>query len=305
MTARILRGAPLAAAIRQEVVAGIDRLRVQGGPWPVLTTVMVGTDPAALAYRGAIARACRRVGVEHRPFDLSPTATPGGLQGTLRRLNDDPAVTGVLVLMPLPAHLPAELVVEGLEPMKDVDGITSTNVGRLRLGLPTLPPSCPQGGVELLAHYGIEVAGRHVVVIGRSPVVGAPLATMLTSRDATVTVCHRRTRPLAELSRSADVVAIATGRAGLLTGDMVRPGAAVLDFGTNVVGDRLVGDAVFDELVGHVGALTPVPGGTGPVTALVLARNTVAAGFAQLAGSLDGVRQMAPAHPAAAEAVAV
>ncbi len=289
---RILRGAPLAAVLREQIATGIDALIAAGGRSPVLATVMVGSAPESVAYRGSIVRACARVGVTHRPFDLSPTATASGLVATLRRLNEGGEITGVLVLMPLPRHLRQELVVDTLAPLKDIDGIAASSVGRLRLGLPTLPPACPRGGIELLDHHGVEIAGAHVVVIGRSSVVGAPLATMLTARDATVTVCHRRTRHLADICRQGDVVAVAAGRAGLLTRDMVRAGTTVLDFGTNVVGDRLVGDAAYDELLGHAGAITPVPGGTGPVTSLVLARNTVAAGFAQLTGSLDGVARM-------------
>jgi methylenetetrahydrofolate dehydrogenase (NADP+)/methenyltetrahydrofolate cyclohydrolase len=189
--------------------------------------------------------------------------------------------------MPLPDHLPAALVHEHLSPLKDVDGITPTNAGRLHMGLPSLRPSTPQGGVELLDHYGVELEGRRVVVIGRSNVVGRPLASLLLQRNATVTICHRRTVDLPTWTRRADILCSAAGHAGLVTPEMVKPGAVVLDFGVNVVDDKIVGDAAFDEVAEVAGGITPVPGGTGPVTALVLARNTVAAGFVAMTGSLD------------------
>jgi methylenetetrahydrofolate dehydrogenase (NADP+)/methenyltetrahydrofolate cyclohydrolase len=176
-----------------------------------------------------------------------------------------------------------------MSPLKDVDGITPTNAGRLHLGLPSLHPSTPQGGIELLDYYGVEIAGKEVVVIGRSNVVGRPMASLLMQRNATVTICHRRTVDLAAHTRHADIVAVAAGHPSLVTAEMVKPGAVVLDFGVNVVGDRLVGDSDYDALLDIAGAVTPVPGGTGPVTAMVLARNTVAAGFAALSGNLDHV----------------
>jgi methylenetetrahydrofolate dehydrogenase (NADP+)/methenyltetrahydrofolate cyclohydrolase len=176
-----------------------------------------------------------------------------------------------------------------VSPLKDVDGITPTNAGRLHLGLPALRPSTPQGGIELLDYYEIELRGLDVVVIGRSNVVGRPLAAMMTQRHATVTVCHRQTRRLGEITRRADLVAIAAGAPGLLTAEMVKPGATVLDFGMNAVGDQLVGDADFAGVSVVAGAVTPVPSGTGPITTLVLARNTVAAGFVALSGGLDHV----------------
>jgi methylenetetrahydrofolate dehydrogenase (NADP+)/methenyltetrahydrofolate cyclohydrolase len=285
----LLKGAPLAKQLRATIEQSIVTLTTAGGRPPVLATLLVGQDPSAEAYRHSIARSTRKVDIEHRPVSLSATATALDLVREIRSLNADPDVTGILVLMPLPGHLSTELVLENLSPLKDVDGITATNAGRLHLGLPSLHPSTPQGGIELLDYYGIDIAGKEVVVIGRSNVVGRPMASLLMQRHATVTICHRRTTDLAAHTRGADIVAIAAGHPSLVTADMVRPGAIVLDFGVNVVGDRLVGDSDYDALIGVAGAVTPVPGGTGPVTAMVLARNTVAAGFASLSGNLDHV----------------
>jgi len=196
--------------------------------------------------------------------------------------------------MPLPGHLPLRLVFEHLSALKDVDGITPVNSGRLHMGLPSLRPSTPQGGIEILDHYGVEIEGARAVVIGRSNVVGGPMAALLTQRHATVTVCHRRTVDLASETLRADILAVAAGHAHLVTADMVKPGATVIDFGVNVIGERLVGDVDFEGVGEVASAITPVPGGTGPVTAMVLARNTITAGFAAMYGSLDDIDRVFP-----------
>lgn len=289
MATRLLKGADLAVQLRAEIAASKKHLLQLGGAPPALVTLLVGDDAAALAYRASISRAFSRVNITHRPMTLPATTSASDLVIALEALNRDPAVTGVIVLMPLPPHLDAHLIIEHLRPLKDVDGITPTNAGRLHLGLPSLRPSTPQGGLELLDFHGIPLPGAEVTVVGRSNVVGRPLATMLTQRHATVTLCHRQTADLAAETRRADIVCIAAGHAGLITGDMIRPGAVVLDFGVNVVDGKIKGDADRESLLGVAAALTPVPGGTGPVTSLVLARNVIAAGFAQLRGTLDHV----------------
>lgn len=287
---RILKGASLARRLRDEISVAKTHLSAVGGSPPVLASLLVGDNAAALAYRTSIDRTFSRVGIDHRHVELPTTTTSDELVTTVQTLNDAPSVTGILVLMPLPDQLDPHLVLEHLSPLKDVDGITPTNAGRLHLGLPSLRPSTPAGGLELLDFFGIDLPGTNVVVIGRSNVVGRPLATLLTQRDATVTLCHRQTRDLATVVKRAEVVCIAAGAAKLITAEMIAPGAVVLDFGVNVADDgKIVGDADYDALLGIAGAITPVPGGTGPVTALVLARNTLAAGFASLRGSLDGV----------------
>lgn len=285
--ARLLPGAPVAALIGAQVATSVDVLAATTGSAPVLATLMVGDDPSASAYRRSIVRSLRTVGIQHRAVDLEREASTRRLGREVRLLNGDDTVTGVLVLMPLPDQIDPQVVFEELSPLKDVDGATPTNAGRLHLGLPALRPSTPQGGVELLDHYGVDLAGRHAVVVGRSNVVGWPLCAILTRRDATVTVCHRQTRGLADFTRRADLVAVAAGHPGLIRGEMIQPGAVVLDFGVNAVDGRLVGDVDLESVAAVADAVTPVPGGTGPVTAMVLARNVVAAGYAALRGTVD------------------
>jgi methylenetetrahydrofolate dehydrogenase (NADP+)/methenyltetrahydrofolate cyclohydrolase len=294
VTARALRGAPIVTRLRADLLASSRQLRRQTGRAPTLATLLVGRDPAAEAYRRAIDRSVAAVEIVHRQRELDGDAPVDRLVAELGRLNADPAVDGILVLMPLPEQLPAALVQEYLAPLKDVDGITPTNAGRLHLGLPSLRPSTPQGGIEILDFYGLDLAGKEIVVVGRSNVVGRPLATLLTQRDATVTLCHRQTRHLADVTRRADIVAVAAGHPGLIRGEMLRPKAVVIDFGVNVVGERIVGDTDTATVAEVASAYTPVPGGTGPVTNLVLAQNTIAAGFAALGGGLDGLASRRP-----------
>lgn len=287
MPAQLLLGAGLSSRLRGEIEDSIVKLIAAGGAPPRLATLLVGADASSRAYRTSIVRTMAKVRIDYLAVDLPADCGHEDFVGRLDELNLDRSVSGVLVLMPLPDHLPAALVLEHLSPLKDVDGITPTNAGRLHMGLPSLRPSTPQGGVELLDHYGVEIEGRHVVIVGRSNVVGRPLASLLLQRNATVTLCHRRTVDLWRYTRNADILCCAAGHAGLIRGDMVKPGAAVLDFGVNVVADHIVGDVEFADVAEVAGKITPVPGGTGPVTALVLARNTVAAGFVALSGSLD------------------
>ncbi len=255
----------------------------------MLVTLAADPSPAAVAYRTSIAKTMKRVEIEHRSLDLPPGSSDDELASALHELGQDTAVTGVLVLMPLPTHIDKGIVSELLDPLKDVDGVTVINAGRLHLGLPCLAPSTPNGGVALLDHYRIPIEGANAVVIGRSNVVGRPLAALLQRRNATVTVCHSGTRKLAASTRTADIVALAVGHPGFLTPDLIRPGATVLDFGINVADGRITGDADFEALCGVAGAITPVPGGTGPITALMLARNTIAAGIAGLHNDLDSI----------------
>ena len=292
VTAQLLRGAGLSGRLRTEIDIAFTRLIESGAPPPTLATVLVGDDPSARAYRLSIERTLNRVAIVHRPVDLPSDINRDMFSQQIQSLSRDPDMTGVLVLMPLPARLPQALVYEHLSPLKDVDGITPVNAGRMHMGLPSLRPSTPQGGIELLDHYGIEIEGRRATVVGRSNVVGRPLASLLVQRHATVTVTHRRSVDLPSLTREADILCVAAGHAKLITGDMVKRRAVVLDFGVNATETGITGDVAFDEVSDVAGAITPVPGGTGPVTALVLARNTVAAGFASLGGTLDAVLEL-------------
>lgn len=267
--------------MRTEVESAAKTLATETGATPTLGTVIVGSAPAAAAYLDAIAQAMARCGMRHVDVRLPVAATTGMVVDAIDRLNRRHEVHGVVVLMPLPSHLHQLEVISAIAPEKDVDGIAPSSVGRLHLGLPTLYPSTPEAGLELLDYYQIPVAGREAVVVGRGNVVGKPMAALLTARDATVTLCHTRTSSLSDVTRRADLVVLAAGHPALLRGDMVKPGATVIDFGVNVDAGRVVGDADAETVAVIAGALTPVPGGTTPVTTMALARNTVTAAFAQ------------------------
>jgi methylenetetrahydrofolate dehydrogenase (NADP+)/methenyltetrahydrofolate cyclohydrolase len=264
-----------------EVETAAKSLAAETGATPTLGTVIVGAAPPAAAYLDAIAQAMDRCGMHHVDVRLPVAATTGMVVDALERLNRRADVHGVVVLMPLPSHLHHFEVISAIDPEKDVDGIAPASVGRLHLGLPTLFPSTPEAGLELLDYYQIPVAGKEAVVIGRGNVVGKPMAALLTARDATVTLCHTRTNSLPDVTRRADLIVLAAGHPALLLGDMVRPGATVIDFGVNVEAGHVVGDADAETVAAIAGALTPVPGGTTPVTTMALARNTVTAAFAQ------------------------
>lgn len=296
----IMRGGPVAARLYQDMeklVEGHPGLRERR---PRLATIAAGEAPAARSYRTSLQRACTRAGVEHMAVDLSVETTAEAFTESIGALNDDPSISGILVFLPLPEQIPRQVLLENVSPFKDVDGITPESQGRLRLDLPGLRPSCPLGGIEILDFYGVELSGREAVVVGRSAVVGGPLATMLTHRDATVTLAHRKTRDLASRSRASSLIALAAGSPGLLTDRMVSPDAVVLDFGTNIVEGKPTGDAERLSLEGYVAALSPVPGGTGPVTAAVLVRNVLFAAIAVDAGTLDALPRVGTTRPAAA-----
>lgn len=294
--AKLLRGAPVARRIRAEVRTAAEALIAETGVAPTIATVLVGNAPASAAYRDAIARAMGGCGLAHEDVLLPVAATTGRVIEAIERLNERPDVHGILVLLPLPPHVHQLEVISAITPAKDVDGIAPESVGRLHLGLPTLHPSTPLAGLEILDYYQIPVAGKRAVVIGRGNVVGKPTAALLTARDATVTLCHSRTDSLANETRGADLVVLAAGHPGLLDGSMVKPGATVIDFGVNVEGGKVHGDADAESVAAVAGALTPVPGGTTPVTTMALARNTVTAAFSQ-ATRESTPRVAAPAEP--------
>lgn len=290
---RVLRGAAPAKMLRQAIGNAKELYRQQRGQCATLATVLVGQDGAALAYRASIERTFKRLELEHRKVELDANITNAQLAQALIDLNNDDDVNGILVLMPLPPQLSSHVVLETLSPLKDVDGITPVNAGRLYLGLPSLRPSTPAGGMELLRYFGVDVAGANVAVVGRSNVVGRPMATMLAHANSTVTLCHSHTKNLAQHLRRCEIVCVAAGSPGLITGKMIRKGALVIDFGVNVdEAGKVVGDTAPETLEGIASAYTPTPGGTGPVTAMVLARNVLAAGFAQLEGTLDALQEL-------------
>ncbi len=274
MTALILDGKSAATAAKESLKQRIAQL----GFTPNLVVVQVAGDPAADRYVRAIGRICGEVGAGYQLVALPADVSQAQLNQTVRALSDDEAVQGIIIQMPLPKGLDAEAVVAQLDPRKDIDGIHPENAGRLANGHPRFVPATPAGGMALLHHYGIAVAGKQAVVVGRSAVVGRPMAWLLLQADATVTIAHSRSHDLAAIVRTADIVVAAVGRAELIRGEMVKPGAVVIDFGINVRADgSLVGDVAYAEVAAHAGAITPVPGGTGPMTNVQLLENLVRA----------------------------
>ena len=272
-----IRAEPLDGRAVSDAVAARLTARIAELPFvPRLVFVRVGEDPASVFYVRSKQRYAKRVGVDAETLVLPETVAQAELMATIARLNADPATDGILVQLPLPPHLDAAPVLEAIDPGKDVDGFHPVNVGRLWSGAPSLVPCTPLGLLAILDHYELDVAGRHVVVIGRSHMVGKPAAALFLGRHATVTVAHSRTRDLGAVVRTGDVVVAAVGRAGLVTADMVRPGAVVLDVGMTRVDDRIVGD-VADEVWSVAGHMTPMPGGTGLVTVAMVLQNTLTA----------------------------
>ncbi|MBK7876567.1 MAG: bifunctional 5,10-methylenetetrahydrofolate dehydrogenase/5,10-methenyltetrahydrofolate cyclohydrolase [Planctomycetes bacterium] len=277
MTARILDGKAVAQAVRDDVRAGTDAL-VAMGVRPGLVVVLVGDDPASQVYVKNKDKAAREAGFDVRTVRLPATTTQTELEAELHALNADLGVHGILVQLPLPRGLDADRVVRLLDPAKDVDGLTPTSVAALVLGKPGLRPCTPAGCIELCDRHGIALEGAHVVVVGRSMLVGKPFAHLALERNATVTIAHSRTRDLAEHVRRADVVVAAVGKPGLVRGDWIRPGAAVLDVGINRLPDgKLTGDVEFEPAAARAGWITPVPGGVGPMTIAMLLANTLQA----------------------------
>ena len=284
--AQTIDGTAIAATVRAEVAEGAAAFLAEHGRQPALRVVLVGDHPASQSYVRAKARAAGEAGI-----DAETLARPAGLSqpdllALIASLNADDAVDGILVQLPLADAIDEGAVIRAISPAKDVDGFHPENVGRLVLGEPTLEPCTPAGIVEMLRRTDVETAGAHAVVLGRSNIVGKPMASLLLRRglDATVTVCHSRTRNLSEITRQADILIAAIGRAGFVTADMVRPGATVIDVGINRVEDatrergyRLVGDVDFEAVSQVAGAITPVPGGVGPMTIAMLLANTLRA----------------------------
>lgn len=284
MTAQLLQGQPVADQIRAELAQELARFKQDYGITPRLAIVQVGEDPAATAYVKRIGKAFAAAEMSSSLHQLPETVSEADFKGAIQVLNEDPGVHGIIVQMPLPAHLNQEMVTSVLSPSKDVDGIHPYNAGMLALGRPTFVPATPLGGMEILKRSGIELKGKEAVVVGRSNIVGKPMFFLLLQEHATVTVCHSRTRNLPEVARRADILVAAIGRAKMITADYVKPGAVVVDFGINVVDGKVVGDVDFEAVQEVAGAITPVPGGTGPTTNAVLLRNTFEAAKRQVVG---------------------
>ena len=288
MPAALLDGKQLAATMRADIAAQAAALKAARGVTPGLGVILIGADPASTSYVAAKGKACQEAGFHSRSIRLPAHATQADALAHIADLNADPRVHGILVQLPLPQHIAEAAVINAIDPAKDVDGFTPANVGRMMIGEPCFLPCTPHGIIQMLIRAGVETSGRHAVVIGRSNIVGKPIAHLLMRKaaggNATVTVCHTATGDLAHFTRQADILIVAAGRPGTVTGDMLKPGAAVIDVGVNRIPDasrpsgfRLVGDVDFDTAAQTASLITPVPGGVGPMTITMLLHNTLEA----------------------------
>lgn len=286
MTAKIIDGKAIAARVRQEIADEVAALQAKHGLVPGLATVLVGEDPASQFYVRSKGRACEKAGIYSTKPLLPENASQEEVEGLVRELSEAPTIDGILVQLPLPRHLDDEAILGAISLHKDVDGFHPINIGRLVMKGrdPLFVPCTPAGCVLLMDEAEAEIEGAEAVVVGRSNIVGIPVAGLLRNRNATVTICHSRTRDLPETVRRADIVVAAIGRPQMIRGDWIKPGATVIDVGINRVDDptakrgyRLVGDVAFDEAVEVAGAITPVPGGVGPMTIAMLLKNTLTA----------------------------
>jgi methylenetetrahydrofolate dehydrogenase (NADP+)/methenyltetrahydrofolate cyclohydrolase len=290
VSARVIDGKAVAARVRERVAADATQLAAELGRAPGLATVLVGDDPASHVYVRNKRKQTEEAGMRSVHHELAAETSPDELLDLVDELNADDTVDGILVQLPLPAQHDQDAVIERIDSAKDVDGLTATSAGLLAQGRPRLVPCTPQGVMELLAEAGVEVAGSDAVIVGRSILVGRPLASLLVNAHATVTVCHSRTRDLAAVCRRADVLVAAVGSPRLVTDEMVKPGAAVIDVGTNRTDDGLVGDVDFEAVSRVAGAITPVPGGVGPMTIAMLLANTVHAARARARANASAIR---------------
>ena len=281
MTATVIDGKAFAARVRGQVQAHVGRLAAERGLVPGLAVVLVGEDPASQVYVRNKGRQTLEVGMASFEHKLDAATSEGDLLALIARLNADPAVHGILVLLPLPGHLNSELIINSIDPAKDVDGFHISNVGLLGTGQKSMVPCTPLGCLMMLREYHGSLSGMTAVVVGRSNIVGKPMAQLLLGDSCTVTIAHSRTRDLALVCRGADILVAAVGRAEMITGDFVRPGATVIDVGINRVErdgkTKLVGDVHYASVVAVAGAITPVPGGVGPMTIACLLANTLTA----------------------------
>jgi methylenetetrahydrofolate dehydrogenase (NADP+) / methenyltetrahydrofolate cyclohydrolase len=279
-TATIIDGKEVAARVRAEVARDVAALREQTGRAPGLATILVGDDPASAVYVANKRKACAEAGITDHHQHLPADVTQAEVAAAIHTCNRDPEVSGILLQLPVPAGLNGKELTALISPDKDVDGLTHVSAGRLAQGAPGLRPCTPLGVMELLDTYGVTLEGAEAVVVGRSDLVGKPVAFLLLERHATVTICHSRTRDLPGVCSRADVLVAAVGRAEMIGPDFVKPGATVIDVGINRTEAGLRGDVQFDAVAERAGLITPVPGGVGPMTIAMLLRNTVSAAIA-------------------------
>jgi methylenetetrahydrofolate dehydrogenase (NADP+) / methenyltetrahydrofolate cyclohydrolase len=280
--AGLIDGAAIAAQVRAEVRDEVAAWVASGGPQPGLATVLVGDDAASAVYVGGKQRACQEVGIQGFDHRLPADTPQADVEALLQELAEDPSVSGILLQLPTPAHIDGSSLTTRIAPEKDVDGLTPISAGLLAKGLPGLRPCTPAGCIELLRRHDVELSGAEAVVVGRSDLVGRPVAALLLAENATVTIYHSRTRDLADVCHGADVLVAAVGRPRMVQGDWIKPGATVIDVGINRIDDgSLVGDVDFEPAAERAGLITPVPGGVGPMTIAMLLRNTLQAAKAQ------------------------
>ena len=283
---KIIDGKLIAEQIKKEIAAEVADMIDHGLGAPHLAAVIVGDDGASKTYVASKEKACHSVGMTSSVYRLPATTSEAELLQTVEFLNNDPEINGYIIQLPLPKHIDEDKIINAIKPSKDVDGFTSINVGRLQLGLPCFVPATPNGIMELIKRSGIETVGKEVVVLGRSNIVGTPMAILMSRKgiDSTVTLCHSRTKNLAEVCRRADIIVAAIGKQGFVTADMVKPGAVVIDVGIHRIEDpdspkgyKILGDVDYDEVYKVASKITPVPGGVGPMTIVSLLQNTLKA----------------------------
>ena len=291
MDNKIIDGKLISDQIKKEIAAEVADMIDHGKPAPHLAAVIVGEDGASQTYVASKEKACHSVGMTSSVYRLPVKTTEQELLDTVKFLNEDPEIDGYIIQLPLPKHIDEDKVINAIKPSKDVDGFTSINVGRLQLGLPCFVPATPNGIMELIKRSGIETVGKDVVVLGRSNIVGTPMAILMSRKgiDSTVTLCHSKTQNLKEICRRADILVAAIGKQGFVTADMVKPGATVIDVGIHRVDDpnspkgyKILGDVDYDEVYKVAGKITPVPGGVGPMTIVSLLQNTLKAAKGQI-----------------------
>ena len=276
MTAKILDGAAMALEVEKELKQRVDALR-EKNVVPGLCVILVGNDPASQTYVANKEKACARLGIHSQTLRMGAETTQAELEATIERANEDEAIHGILVQLPLPAHLDEHRALALIRPEKDVDGFHAVNMGRLARGEDCVVACTPKGALHMLKAAGVPIAGKNAVVIGRSNIVGKPMALLLLQENATVTICHSRTENLTEYTRRADILVAAVGKPRFVTADMVKEGAAVLDVGINRVDGKLCGDVDFEAVKEKAGWISPVPGGVGKMTIAMLMENTVSA----------------------------
>ena len=286
MENKIIDGKLISDQIKKEIAAEVADMIDHGKPAPHLAAVIVGEDGASKTYVASKEKACHSVGMTSSVYRLSASTTEKELLDTVEFLNNDPEIDGYIIQLPLPKHINEDRIINAIKPSKDVDGFTSINVGRLQLGLPCFVPATPNGIMELIKRSGIETVGKDVVVLGRSNIVGTPMAILMSRKgiDSTVTLCHSKTQNLPEICRRADILVAAIGKQGFVTADMVKPGAVVIDVGIHRIEDpdspkgyKILGDVDYDEVYKVASKITPVPGGVGPMTIVSLLQNTLKA----------------------------